>query len=372
MDVEKSEIMLKETMTTLELALQQLRDINYSLDEACVVAVTDVKGNIIFVNQKFCDISQYARNELLGQNHRIINSGYHSQSFWKNMWHTIANGKIWRGEIRNQAKDGSYYWMDTTIVPLLNAEGKPYRYVSFRVDITERKQAEEFLRRSEKITVLGQMASAIAHEIRNPLAAIKMTVELMRYNDANPEDDNQFDMILSELSRVDSIVGEFLVLARPHEENFTDHDIHDLLEVVVSLMSIQAARNNVKIALEPTHGKPVIRCDEQQLKQVFINVIKNAIEAMQNGGTITVQVEIAQNNGVILRFIDQGSGIPEEVLDKLGEPFFTTKETGTGLGLMICQKIVQEHQGTFQIHSQAQQGTTVEIFLPARRQETTA
>src|SRR4026208_2168084 len=168
------------TKETLQRSLKELADIKFAIDESAIVAITDQRGIITYANDKFCEISKYSREELLGQDHRIINSAYHPKEFIRNLWTTIASGKVWRGEIRNRAKDGSYYWVDTTIVPFLTAEGKPYQYVAIRNDITQLKLAEEKilqqsaeLQRAAQLSVVGELAAGLAHEIKNPLAGIQ-------------------------------------------------------------------------------------------------------------------------------------------------------------------------------------------------------
>lgn len=132
-----------ERTSALQDSLREISAYKYALDAAAIVAITNQKGIITHVNENFCKISKYSKEELINQDHRIINSGFHSKEFIKDLWRTIAAGKIWKGELKNKARDGTYYWVDTTIIPFLNEEGKPYQYLAIRADITERKQAEE-------------------------------------------------------------------------------------------------------------------------------------------------------------------------------------------------------------------------------------
>nr|WP_295975250.1 ATP-binding protein [uncultured Bacillus sp.] len=231
-------------------------------------------------------------------------------------------------------------------------------------DITDKKAATEgLLQKSEKLALVGQMAAGIAHEVRNPLTSIKGFIQLFKSKYQN--DEEYFDLVLSELERINLIIGEFLVLAKPTAIKYKEKDVNKLLKDVVTLINAQATMSSIQIFVESKENIPPIVCEENQLKQVFINILKNSIEAMPKGGRIDVKVAMKENERVSIRFIDQGIGIPEDRIPTLGEPFYTTKEKGTGLGLMTSYTIIDRHDGKLNITSKVNEGTTVEVILPA-------
>lgn len=348
----------------LAISDSNLRDIKAALDESTIVAMTDAKGTITYVNDKFVEISQYSREELLGQNHRILNSGLHSKEFFLSLWRTIGKGDVWKGEIRNRAKDGSTYWVDTTIVPFLNSKGKPYQYVSIRSDITDRKRTEEILHRQDKLAAVGQLAAGVAHEIRNPLTSMKGYAEFLLEDETDEQRREFVEIILDEINRVNHIVEDFMVLAKPKAVQLQEKDIIPIIQNVLSLLEFEARKRKVHMHFEATENIVQIECDEDRLKQVFLNFVKNGIEAMPNGGDITVKVNVTKDQ-VQISIQDTGVGIPEDKLKNIGEPFYTTKKDGNGLGLMVSYKIIESHNGTVYIESELNKGTTFNIVLPA-------
>jgi two-component system sporulation sensor kinase A len=241
-------------------------------------------------------------------------------------------------------------------------EGKKVILSVFK-DITDKKvETEGLLQKSEKLALVGQLAAGIAHEIRNPLTSIKGFMQLFKAK--YKEDEEHFNLVLSELERINLIVGEFLVLAKPTAVIFKEKEINKMIRDVVTLINTQAILCNVQIDVEYEPDIPPIFCEENQLKQVFINILKNSIEAMPDGGTIDVKITAKENDKVSITIIDQGIGIAKDRIPTLGEPFYTTKEKGTGLGLMTSYTIIDRHDGELNFSSEVNEGTTVEVILP--------
>jgi PAS domain S-box-containing protein len=349
----------------LEQTLKENLDIKFALDQSSIVAFTDAKGIITSANDKFCEISKYPKEELIGRSHSILNSGYHSKEFFQMFWKTILSGNVWKGEICNKAKDGTFYWVDTTIVPFINEKGKPYQYLAIRNDITERKRTEEILHQQDKLAAVGQLAAGVAHEIRNPLTSMKGYTEFLQLDEKDPERLEFLNIILDEIERVNMIVEDFMVLAKPKAVELEERNVIPVMKNVLSLLEFEARKKHVHLHLDCEAEIIQIECDENRLKQVFLNFTKNGIEAMPNGGDLYVRICIKDKN-VQISIQDTGVGIPEDKLKKLGEPFFTTKKNGNGLGLMVSFKIIESHNGKVFIESEPNKGTTFNIFLPAK------
>ena len=230
-------------------------------------------------------------------------------------------------------------------------------------DITERVQTEALLRKSEKLAVVGQLATAIAHEIRNPLTAIKGFIQLLP-STLNSENQWYVDVMSSEIEQIELITNEFMSVAKPQQVRVQSNNLCILTEQVVILLQPQATINNIQIRMECEPNIPLVSCEKNQVKQMFINILKNAIEAMPTGGDILIKIIKSDDHQVSIRFIDEGEGIPHERIPYLGEPFYSLKEQGIGLGLMVCYKIIEAHQGKIVIESEMGKGTIVDVMLP--------
>lgn len=352
----------KDEMKRLNFLLEIYVDVNVDKDFSVLSKKTDpffilnMSGQLVYVNEVCEELLQCSRKDLVGMklSNIFISSVLNdTQTFFskkKREQLTNFDSKIsMRPEITMD--------VNVTAFPILFNDEVVGSYVVLK-DITMIKRERQLL--SEKQAAAGQLAAGIAHEIRNPITAIKGFLQLMM-GEHNGEM-TYYNIIESEINRVEMILKELMVLATPTKINYQVLDIRILLDKVLTLMESQTLLNNIEV-IKNFHALEVtVVGDENQLKQVFINYIKNAIEAMPDGGKIIVE-GIHLNGSVHIHIIDEGSGIPPETLERISEPFFTTKEHGTGLGMLVCNEIIDEHKGKSNITSSTE-GTCIEVIFP--------
>jgi len=342
--------------------VKELEDLRYALDQSAIVAITDVQGTIRYVNEKFCEISKYPREELLGQDHRILNSDHHPKNYIRELWRTIANGQVWRGEFRNRAKDGSIYWVDTTIVPFLNERGKPYQYLAIRYDVTARKMVEEQLINQAALARLGEMVAVVAHEVRNPLAGLRGVLQILSQR-LEPQR-SEHPLVLEMIKRLDGLnarVNDLLLYAKPRAPRLEAVPLQPLIESTVALLNRDPTLAATTSEILGDH----VAClgDVELLRETLLNLLLNAAQAM--GGRGTIRVTVGGGARVTVDITDTGPGIPSEIAARVFEPFFTTKRAGTGLGLAIVRRLLELQNGDVAILSSSSAGTTVRATLPA-------
>ena len=344
--------------------IRQLADLKYALDQSAIVATTDVSGRITYVNDKFCEISKYSREELLGKDHRIINSGAHPKDFFRDLWRTIAKGHVWHGEILNRAKDGSPYWVDTTIVPFVDARNHPYQYTAIRNDITERKQMESRLREQAALARVGQMAAVVAHEVRNPLAGIKGAMQVLASR--RPEGDQEAAVMNDIVGRVDSLshlINDLLLFSRPTPPRVSTVSLGPLLAEVVALAKADPTAGSVTI--DVAAPEVTFQADADLVRAMLLNLVLNSAQAMKGEGRIELRGSL-ETHAVRISVRDFGPGIPEHVAAQMFEPFFTTKTRGGGLGLAIARRTAELHGGSLTYEKPAGAGAEMIVTLALR------
>ncbi|MNC21457.1 Sporulation kinase E [compost metagenome] len=314
------------------------------------------------VNSAFEDLYGWSAEEIIGSKLDFVPPFKAEEGF---EWHSeqeLEQGRSFvLAETIRLHKDGTEVNVSISESPIYNEEGQIAAFITISRDMTEHNKMEDLLRRSEKLTTVGRLAAGVAHEIRNPLTTLRGFLQMQQ--SMKMINEMHTDIMLSELDRINLIVSEFLILAKPQAVHFEVKDVRFTLGDVISFLDSEAHLHNIEFQVDFSQTPILIHCEENQLKQVFINVLKNAMEAMPTGGMIKLLVEEDDRKAVI-RVIDQGEGISKERLKKLGEPFYTNKEKGTGLGLMVSQRIIEAHKGLLEFDSELGKGTVVTVTLP--------
>jgi len=354
----------------IQRSLNKLNEQKFAQDQHCIVAITDVRGNIIFSNEKFTEISGYSQAELMGKNHRMLKSGYHDISFFKEMYQTVASGKVWNAEICNKAKNGNLYWVDTTIVPFMGDNGKPKSYIAIRTDVSARKQAEADLTEAKNIAedavmAKGQFLASMSHEIRTPMNGVLGMLSLLQNTALNDEQQHRLSVAQSSAKSLLSLINDILdyskVDAGKLELEILDFNLRSMLGDLSEVMGYQAQSKDLELILDVkgiTHT--MVRGDPGRVRQVITNLLSNAIKFTVEG-EITIRLDLHEETNDRLTLhasvSDTGIGIPEDKVTGLFNLFSqvdastTRKYGGTGLGLAIAKKLCQLMGGDISVTS---------------------
>jgi PAS domain S-box-containing protein len=376
-----SDITDRKMLSEMNLSQErELHDLYLTLNASAIVAFTDPKGNITYVNDKFCQVSQYERDELIGANHRILKSGFHTDLFYKELWKTISSGKTWTGEIKNRAKDGTFYWVMTTIVPFFDEQGKLNQYVSIRVDITKNKNDEAELVQSqiEKNVILemikerSKFIDIAAHELRTPITALSLLLQIAekQMERGNPLTSDILAKLRRPTDRLTRLVVDLLDISRQ------ERGLVVLLPVQCNLVSLITDSLEEFRIMTPKRNfifnKPdapiEINLDPLRINQVLSNLLDNAIK-YTNEGDIEVGL-VVRPDSVRVSVTDHGSGIPKEQRATLfeafsrGKSYETFRAQGLGLGLAVCKGIMDLHHGSIGVRSVEGEGSTFYFDLP--------
>ena len=361
----------------------------FALDQHAIVSITDLQGNISYVNDKFCEISGYSRQDLIGTNHRLINSGLLPDDYFSRMWQTIASGQVWHGEFRNRHKNGDHYWVDATIVPLMGADGKPEQYIAIRSDITGRKKIEQELRDAKRVAEAASQSKSdflanMSHEIRTPMNGVIGMTDLALDTALSPAQREYLTIVKSSAKSLLVILNDILdfskIEAGKLDIESVEFSIADTINETLKTIIARADKKGLSLqAALPPHLPALVLGDPGRIRQVLTNLCDNAIKFTAQGGVtvaVTTRPAGADALKVQVSVRDTGIGIPPEKQQGVFEAFnqadtSTTRQFGgTGLGLTICARLVELMGGRIWVESEPGQGSTFHFTVQVQVQVT--
>lgn len=371
-----------EDITERQRAQEDLRKLSRAVEQSpSVVMIVNRQGEIEYVNPKFCQITGYRPEEVIGKNPRILKSGETSQEEYRNLWNTLLSGGIWRGELHNRKKNGELFWEAAAISPVRDQSGKITHFLAVKEDITERKRLEQEvekhnreLARTHALAVVGRMANMIAHDLRNPLSSIKMTLQILgkqRRRQLHENSRELCDIALEQVRYMEEMLADLLTYSRADTLKPEWLSIDRLLDTAVGVVQKKIDEFGVRISTSCQPGLPTICADATKLRQVFSNLIINAAQATEQKPPAERRVEIrtrflltGEGPRIQVEVLDNGRGIDPAQHDNLFEPFFTTRAKGSGLGLAIVKRIIEQHRGSVRLLPRKGGGTRALVTLP--------
>ena len=377
---------LQGSMELAQRALSDLQQQKFVLDQHASVTMTDVAGCITYANDKFCEISGYTREEVLGREHIFLNSGHHPHGFFKQMFETIARGAVWRGEVCNRAKDGHLYWVDTTVAAFMGEDGKPREYIGVRTDISNRKRAEEAAQAANQAK--SEFLANMSHELRTPMTGVVGMVDILQQTELQPEQQRMLETVHKSSLSLLAILNDILDLSKIEAgkmsmESLPTH-LREVAEDVAQLLSPNLTSRAIDLLIFVDPELPHwVMCDPTRLRQVLLNLLGNAVKfsAEKQGRPGRVMLSVTPCSlvnglpGVRLSVSDNGIGMSAQALDNLYKPFTQADEStarkfgGTGLGLSITQRLVKLMGGQISAQSELGEGSTFSVELPLQASE---
>lgn len=338
---------LKKEIARRKQVEEQLRKLSSALEQSpSMIVITDTEGCIEYVNQKFTGVTGYLPEEVVGRN--IFNQ-QHDQNFeqFRQMRSAVYRGEEWREEILNKKKNGESYWEYVSFSPFRNKAGVITHLIRASEDITEHKNIEKEMARLERLNLVGEMAAGIGHEIRNPMTSVRGFLQLLGGKKECTKYREYFQIMIDELDRANSIITEYLNLAKNKAVQKRVCNLKQILTTMYPLIEADAIKADHYLKMELS-DVPDLLLDEKEIRQVVLNLVRNGLEAMPHSGILVVKT-FTDGDEVVLAVQDQGKGIEPALLEKIDTPFFTTKDDGTGLGLPVCYSIAARHNAAISI-----------------------